>query len=207
VRLYDGTTCAAAQPSHAQLVRLDQDTTRDVPQPFIKGCRGQVEQLQINSILRISLHRMAEIVAATAAIVQFADVAFRLTTHLGHLCSEVRHVPDRFRRLQSDLLQQVELAKLIQANCLPEFAATVASSTVDAFLLEYIGLINDLGRTLEKLLAKKDNGPLRRVWSGFCSARKKEDVERICERLEEKKSTLTMWLSAANLCVESRLYD
>ncbi|KAF2684908.1 hypothetical protein K458DRAFT_388606 [Lentithecium fluviatile CBS 122367] len=105
---------------------------------------------------------MAEIVALTAAIVQFVDVAVRLSSHLGRLCSDVRNVPDRFDRLRSDLSQQIEIAQLIQKNHLPDLAATVASPTFDGFLLEYIALAEELFKTLDKLLAKKDDGLLQR---------------------------------------------
>lgn len=141
---------------------------------------------------------MAEI-AAAAAIVQFIDVGARLTSHLVHLCSEVRNVPDRFYRLQLDLRQQVEVAKHIKAHCQPDFATTVASPTFDAQLFEYIALADDLCKKLDKILANRNDGLLQRGWSSLCSVRKKEDVLRICERLEQMKSTLSMWLSAANL--------
>ena len=142
---------------------------------------------------------MAEVLAAAAAIIQFADVAFRLSTQLGDFCSEVRDVPERFRLLQADLRQQAELAKLMNGDHLPAFATIVASSTVDELLREYSSLVEELGRKLEKLLAKKHDGPLQRVWSGLRSARKKDEVELICDRLEQKKSSLSMWLNSASL--------
>ena len=96
---------------------------------------------------------MAEIVATAAAVVQFVDVAVRLSSHLGRLCSEVRNVPHRFRRLQEGLRQQIEVAQHIQAHYLPAFATAVSSSTFDAPLLEYITLADELYKSLDKVLA------------------------------------------------------
>lgn len=142
---------------------------------------------------------MAEIVATAAAVIQFVDVAARLSSCLHHFCSKVRDVPHRFRCLQDDLRQQVEIAQHIQAYHLPVFSATIASSTFDAPLLEYIALADELCKTLDKILAKRTDGLMQRGWIGICSLRKKQHVLHICDRLEQRKSTLSMWLSAANL--------
>jgi hypothetical protein len=142
---------------------------------------------------------MAEAVAATAAIVQFVDVAVRLSFYLSHLCSEVRNVPQRFHRLQIDLRQQIEVAQHINPRHLPDSATNVGSSTFDEFLLGYIALVDELCKTLEQLIPNKNDGIFRRGWSGFCSVKKKEEVLQMCDDLEQKKTTMWMWLSAANM--------
>ena len=142
---------------------------------------------------------MAEAVAATAAIIQFVDVAIRLSSHLGHLCSEVRNVPHLFARLQADLKQQLEVAQVLKSNFLPHFSATVVSTTFDESLLEYIALVGELCKTLEKILSRKDDRLLQRTWVGFCSMRKKDEMLQICTLLEQKKSVMSLWLSAAVL--------
>ncbi|RYN38249.1 hypothetical protein AA0119_g457 [Alternaria tenuissima] len=142
---------------------------------------------------------MAEVVGAVAAVVQFVDVALRLSSCLERFCSDVRNVPRRFLQLQIDLRQQIEIAQHIQNDHVPGFATTVSSSTLDAPLLEYISLADELSKTLEGLLARKNDGMLQRGWSGICSLRKKEEVANICDRLEQKRSILSIWLNAANL--------
>lgn len=142
---------------------------------------------------------MAEIVAATAAIVQFVDVAVRLSCGLGRFCSEVRHVPRHFHRLLEDVRQQVKVAQRIQTHYLPAFATSTASSTFDDPLVEYIILAEELCKTLDTLLANKNDGILKQRWSSLCSIRKKEEVLQICSRLEQRKSTLSMWMDAVNL--------
>jgi hypothetical protein len=111
----------------------------------------------------------------------------------------VRNVPRRFLQLQIDLGQQIEIAQHIQNDHVPGFATTVSSSTLDAPLLEYISLAEELSKTLEGLLTRKNHGMLQRGWSSICSLRKKEEVANICDRLEQKRSILSIWLNAANL--------
>lgn len=142
---------------------------------------------------------MAEVVAAAAAVIQFVDVAVRLSSQLHQLCSEVRNVPHRFQRLQTDLRQQIEVAEHIQAHHLPAFSTTVASSRFDTPLLEYIALADELSQTLDKILVNKTDGLLQRGWIGLCSLRKRDQVSELVDRLEQRKSTLSLWLSAANL--------
>ena len=142
---------------------------------------------------------MAEVVGAVAAVVQFVDVALRLSSCLERFCSDVRSVPRRFLQLQIDLRQQIEIAQHIQNDHVPGFATTVSSLTLDAPLLEYTSLAEELSKTLEGLLSRKNDGMLQRGWSGICSLRKKEEVANICDRLEQKRSILSVWLNAANL--------
>ncbi|CAN9255692.1 unnamed protein product [Alternaria alternata] len=146
---------------------------------------------------------MAEVVGTVAAVVQFVDVALRLSSCLERFCSDVRSVPRRFLQLQIDLRQQIEIAQHIQNDHVPGFATTVSSLTLDAPLLEYTSLAEELSKTLEGLLSRKNDGMLQRGWSGICSLRKKEEVANICDRLEQKRSILSVWLNAANLKLSS----
>lgn len=142
---------------------------------------------------------MAEIIGTAAAISQFIDVAVRLSSGIYRLCSEVRNVPRQFQSLHTDLRQQIEICRQIQADCLPAFVATVASPAFETLLFEYITLANELCQTLEKILANRRSGHVQRGWTGLCSIQKKESVLQICHQLEQRKSTLSVWLSAANL--------
>lgn len=142
---------------------------------------------------------MAEIVATAAAIVQFVDVTIRLSSGLGRLCSDVRNVPRRLYHLQVDIRQQVEVVQYIQTHYLSTFPATATSPTFDAPLLEYIALADELCKTLDMLHADRTNGLLKRGWSSLCSLRRKEELFQMCDRLEQRKSTLSMWICAATL--------
>ncbi|KAK1909809.1 hypothetical protein P3342_007981 [Pyrenophora teres f. teres] len=147
---------------------------------------------------------MAEAIGTAAAILQFLDVALRLTSCLDRFCSDVRNVPLRYRQLQTDLRQQSDLAKQIQTQLPPQ---AVASPTLNAPLLEYSTIADELCKTLETLLPKQNDGLLQRGWSSICSLRKKQEVESICDRLEQKKSTVSIWLNAANLKLTSNIAE
>ena len=142
---------------------------------------------------------MAETISAIAGIVQFIDVAVRLSSGLSRLCSDIRDVPQLFHQLRIDLVQQLQVAQEIRTHHLPTFASTVASSTFDSPLLDYIALAEQLHRTLDELLAISAGRPFLRSWHNLRSVRKKENILRLCDHLEQKKNTLSLWLSAANL--------
>lgn len=141
---------------------------------------------------------MAETIGAVAGVVQFIDVAVRLSSCLSRLCSDIRNVPKRFHQLRTDLGQQLAVAQEIQAHHLPTFTSMVTLSMFDA-LLEYIALADELRKILDKVLATGTDGPFLRSWQGLRSVREKEYILYLCDRLERKKSTLSSWLSAANL--------
>ena len=142
---------------------------------------------------------MAETISAVAGIIQFIDMAVRLSSGLNRLYSDIRDVPQLFHQLRIDLEQQLKVAQEIRTQHLPTFASTVTSSTSDKVLLDYIALAEQLHKTLDELLAISANGPFLRSWQNLRSVRKKENILRLCTRLEQKNSTLSVWLNAANL--------
>ena len=142
---------------------------------------------------------MAEIVGVVAGIVQFVDVAVRLSSCLSRVCSDIRNVPGRLDQLRTDLDRQLEIAQEVQSHHLLTLVPMAASSAFDQSLLEYIVLAEELHKTLEELLASNTKGRLKRSWDRLRSVRKKEDILHQCERLEQKKGTLSLWLGAANL--------
>lgn len=137
--------------------------------------------------------------AEAALILQFMDAAFRLSSGLRRLCTEIRAVPLRFETLRADLVEQIELIQFIQRKCQPEFALAALPPTLDTLLHEYIALANEFNKTLDGLLAKRTGGRLQSAWTSFCSVQKKEEVSHMCHRLEQKRDVLNMWLSAADL--------
>jgi hypothetical protein len=144
-----------------------------------------------------------EAVASAAAVVQFLDVAFRLSSALDKLYSDVRHVPERFQLLHTDLQQQIAVARVVEAYQQRGSAISLASSTFEASLLAYIADAEHLCTTLVRLLSGQKDGRIRRVWKSLCATRKQEEIEQLCDRLERHKSTLTLWLGGANLTVYS----
>ena len=142
---------------------------------------------------------MAEVIGAVASVVQFFDVAVRLSSSLGRLCSDVRNVPQRFHQLRIDLDQQLHIIQEIRAQHFPTFKSIVPLPKFDTFLLEYIALANELCKTLDELVVPATDGLILRNWHSLRSVRKKEEVLHLCDRIEQRRSNLSLWLSAANL--------
>ncbi|PSN66213.1 hypothetical protein BS50DRAFT_410010 [Corynespora cassiicola Philippines] len=144
---------------------------------------------------------MAEVVGVFAAVVQLVDVTARLSSTVNRFCSDVRNLPDRLHLLKEDVRQQAEIARNVQAHCVPAFAVTLSSPTFDAILHEYIAVADELCKKLDELLSKKGHDIIRRAWNVICSKQQREDVLEQCERLEKQKTMLSMWLNANNLRV------
>ena len=142
---------------------------------------------------------MGEVIGAVASLVQFLDVAVRLSSRFGRLCSDVRNVPQRFHQLRKDLNQQLHVTQEIRDHHLPTFISMVTLPEFDAFLLEYIPLANELCKALDELFVPDTDGLFQRSWRSLRSVRKKEEIRHLCDRLEQRKSNLSLWLSAANL--------
>ena len=142
---------------------------------------------------------MAEVIGAVASIVQLLDVTVRLSSCLGRLCSDVRNVPQRFHQLRIDLNQQLHVIQEIRAHHLPTFISMVTLPMFDTFLLEYISMADELRKTLDELIVPDTEGLILRSWHSLRSVRKKEDILHSCDRLAQRKSDLSLWLSAANL--------
>ena len=142
---------------------------------------------------------MTAVIGAVASIVQFLDVAVRLSSCLSRLCSDVRNVPQRFHQLRIDLDQQLHVTREIRAHNLPNFVSMVTLPMFDDFLLEYITIADELRKTLDDLVVPDTDGLFLRSWHSLGSVRKKEDILHLCDRLEQRKSNISLWLSAANL--------
>ena len=142
---------------------------------------------------------MAEIVGVVTGIVQFIDVAVRLSSCLSRICADISNVPERLHQLRNDLDCQLEVAQEIQAHRSLSLVPMAPSSAFDQSLLEYIALADDLRGTLEELLASNSKSRLKRSWHHLHFMREKEEIYHQCDRLEQKKSNLSLWLGAAKL--------
>ena len=135
---------------------------------------------------------MAEVVGAVANIVQLLDVTIRLSSCLGRLCSDVRNMPQRFHQLRIDLNQKLHVIQEIRAYHLPTFISMVTLPMFDTFLLEYIAIADEHRKTLDELVVPDTEGLILRSWHSLRSVRKKEDVLHLCDRLEQRKSNLSL---------------
>lgn len=147
---------------------------------------------------------MADALAISAAVVQFLDIAIRLTLQLSSLYKEVRDVPEKLQRLKTDLDQQIAIAKYVESSHASFWngsAATSAGSVpLDQPLADYIVVMEQLLGTVQ-MIAKPDAGIVHRSWNALRATQKCKEAITLCDALERKKSNIIMWLSTANMWV------
>lgn len=146
---------------------------------------------------------MADALAISAAVVQFLDVAVRLTLQLSSLYKEVQSVPEKLRRLQVDIDQQITIAKYVQSTHAIFWhdspPTSAISMPIDQSLADYITIMEQLLEVMKIIIMPNDTGIIRRSWSALRATQKCKEAITLCDALEKKKSNITMWLSTANM--------
>ncbi|KAF4157379.1 hypothetical protein CNMCM6936_005687 [Aspergillus lentulus] len=145
---------------------------------------------------------MADILAISAAVVQFLDVAVRVSLGLGKLYSDIRDVPGQLHRLKLDIDQQIAIAKYILSSHAtfqsdPPTAFT-ATSPIDQTLADYVLAMEELTVLLQSIRSEDDAGSIRRSWNAIRAVHKRNSILLLCDRLEHQKSTILLWLASAN---------
>ncbi|KAI0427165.1 hypothetical protein F5Y09DRAFT_344964 [Xylaria sp. FL1042] len=146
---------------------------------------------------------MADVLTISAAVVQFLDVAIRLSGKLGGLYTDLRDVPAELQNLKLDIDQQINIARYVQSSHATFWNAPQASSTttisVDPTLASYMLLMERLLDLLQSITNKDNAGIARRSWNAVRAVHKRKDIMTTCETLERKRSSVNLWLSNANL--------
>ena len=140
---------------------------------------------------------MAE-VGIAASIIQFIDVGGRSLIGLSRLCSTLRHVPQTIENSQTTLNHLLAIAKIVKSNHLTLHAGRQAVE-FNSVCSDCIKLAKDLESLLNSLTVAVYDGPLRRAWKTVVAAKKEKEILEICERLEQYKTTLSLWLFNAVL--------
>ncbi|KAF3018437.1 hypothetical protein E8E14_005247 [Neopestalotiopsis sp. 37M] len=152
---------------------------------------------------------MADALAISAAVVQFLDVAVRLTLQLSSLYKEVQNVPEKLRRLQVDIDQQITIAKYVQSTHAIFWhdspPTSAISMPIDQSLADYITIMEQLLEVMKIIIMPNDTGIIRRSWSALRATQKCKEAITLCDALEKKKSNITMWLSTANIELSSEI--
>jgi hypothetical protein len=139
---------------------------------------------------------MAEILGISAAVVQFLDIAVRLSLKLGSVYKDLQDVPCELQRLKGDIDQQINVARYIQSSHAPFWASlqsnSAVASSVDETLTGYMALMDELLDILKSVANKDDTGPVRRSWNAVRAVHKHRSILAICENLEKKKSSVNL---------------
>lgn len=140
---------------------------------------------------------MAE-VGIAASTIQFIDVGGRSLIGLSPLCSTLRHVPQTIENSQTTLNHLLAIAKIVKSNHLTLYAGRQAVE-FNSMCSDCIKLAKDLESLLNSLTVAVYDGSLRRAWKTVVAAKKEKEILEICERLEQYKTTLSLWLFNAVL--------
>lgn len=145
---------------------------------------------------------MADALAISAAVVQFLDIAIKLTLKLSSLYKEVRDVPEKLQRLQLDLDQQIAIAKYVESSHASFWNGPPATSSgsmpLDQPLADYVATMKQLLDAVHTIM-KPEAGIVRRSWNALRATQKCKEAITLCDALERKKSNIIMWLSTANM--------
>ena len=135
---------------------------------------------------------MAEVAIAASAI-QFIDVGGHLLLGLSRLCSKLRHVPEKIKKSQVTLQQLLVIAEVVKSNHASLYTGSQAADFNFA-CSECIKLVKDLIALLDGLIAAVNNSPFYRAWKVIVAVKREKEILDMCERLEQHKTTLSLWL-------------
>ncbi|KAI1271889.1 hypothetical protein F5Y07DRAFT_327944 [Xylaria sp. FL0933] len=146
---------------------------------------------------------MADILMISATVVQFLDVAIRLSGKLGGLYIDLRDVPAELQSLKLDIDQQIDIARCIQSSHATflnaPHANSIATTSIDQTLASYVSLMERLIELLQSVTNKDNARIAQRSWNAVRAVHKRKEIMTICANLERKKSTVGLWLSNAKL--------
>lgn len=151
--------------------------------------------------------KMADVLAISAAVVQFLDITIRLSLQLSRLYKELHDVPQKLQSLNADLNQQIAIAQYVKSRHAAFWHGSPAASAgampfADQGLADYVAVMERLLEAVE-LLAKPDStaGIVSKSWNTLRATQKCREAVALCDTLERKKSNITLWLCTANTCV------
>ncbi|KAF7521464.1 hypothetical protein G7054_g12450 [Neopestalotiopsis clavispora] len=142
-------------------------------------------------------------VAISAAVVQFLDIAVRLTLQLSSLYKQVQDVPEKLQYLQADIDQQITIARYVQSthatfwNASPPI--TVVSMSINQPLTDYVAIMEQLLETVKIITKSNDIGIIRRSWSALRAIQKCKEAITLCDALEKKKIIRRSFLFPATI--------
>jgi hypothetical protein len=133
-----------------------------------------------------------EVLGALASAVQLCDTCLKITTSATDLSSRVGGVPETIWKCIAEIEQLIEIARLIEHNHslqTPLIASVLSTCHGDADQLLDILKNNDIQPTA---------GKVTKYWKALEGATKEKRILALCQRLQEKKSSLTLCIASVN---------
>ena len=133
-----------------------------------------------------------EILGAVAGAVQLADVCAQVITFISDLYSKVRGAPETIRARIAQIEQLIKIAKLIENN------AALQTPLVHSIIAKCLEDTGSLLKILKKLDTDGSATRAVRYWKALGGVTKEKQILAICERLEERKSSLALCVASIN---------
>ena len=137
-------------------------------------------------------------VGVIAAVIQFIDVGYRLSTRLTNFCADFRDAPEQVQRLNTDLKQQLAIAQDIRTTTQVVSSEIQNIATFEHPHQDYMSLASNLQSLVEGLEKTDGDGILQRSWKSLRAVRQKREIIEMCESLCRKESSMTRWLVSIN---------
>lgn len=133
--------------------------------------------------------------SVAAAATQFAEQGLNVVLKLHSLFTEMRDVPKTLSCLETDLKQQIEVARQIRHQILKMATAldTAAMDSLHEMLSDYSSKMLDLMGLLNSLVNGPQDWLVKKSWNAIRAIDKKKEILACCDQLARKKSLLSVW--------------
>ena len=133
-----------------------------------------------------------EIFGALASAIQLADACLQITAFISNLYSKVREAPETIRTRIAQIEQLIEIAKLVEHN------TALQTPLIGSVLKRCLEDAGSLLEILKKLDSDASAGRAVKYWKALGGVTKEKRILAICERLEERKSSLALCIASIN---------
>jgi hypothetical protein len=133
-----------------------------------------------------------EVLGILASAVQLADTCLKITISATNLFTRVRGTPETIRKHVAEIEQLVEIARLIEHN------PTLQTPLISSVLATCHGDADQLLGIWKKIDTQPTAGKVAKYWKALEGATKEKRILAICERLQQKKNSLTLYIANVN---------
>ena len=123
---------------------------------------------------------------------QFVDAGIRVLDALSTLCRRIRGHPEKLSERQRNIMQVVEITKII--NTAPALHTDIIRAILDASTFDARQLFD----LLEPLVVKEDDTKTTRCWKTICGLKQESRILDVLDRLEERRTALILCIGIAN---------
>jgi hypothetical protein len=132
-----------------------------------------------------------EVFATLASAVQLAQTCLNITIFAIDLFSRVRGAPETIRKRIAEIEQFIEIARLIEDE------PTLQTPLIGSILATCHRDADQLLEILKEIDTQPTAGKVGKYWK-FLVVTKEKRILAICERLQQKKSSLILCITSVN---------